>query len=60
VVQLISATTTGKGLKVKARLDKRRYRTGVRVSQAEMKKLHLVRSDFHGEWNYRIEPNSAN
>jgi len=25
-----------------------------------MKKLHLVRSDFHGEWNYRIEPKSAN
>lgn len=60
VVQLIGATTTGKGLKVKARLDKRRYRTGLRVSQADMKKLHLVRSDFHGEWNYRIEPNSAN
>jgi hypothetical protein len=60
VVQLIGATTTGKGLKVKARLDKRRYRTGLHVSQAEMKKLHLVRSDFHGEWNYRIEPNSAN
>lgn len=60
VVQLMGATTTGKGLKVKARLDKRRYRTGLRVSQAEMKKLHLVRSDFHGEWNYRIEPNSAN
>lgn len=60
VVQLIGATTTGKGLKVKARLDKRRYRTGLRVSQSEMKKLHLVRSDFHGEWNYRIEPNSAN
>lgn len=60
VVQLIGGTTTGKGLKVKARLDKRRYRTGLRVSQSEMKKLHLVRSDFHGEWNYRIEPNSAN
>jgi hypothetical protein len=60
VVQLIGATTTRKGLKVKARLDKRHYRTGLRVSQTEMKKLHLVRSGFHGEWNYRIEPNSAN
>ncbi|ADO75440.1 ISAzo13-like element ISStau6 family transposase [Stigmatella aurantiaca] len=60
VVQLIGATTTRKGLKVKARLDKRRYSTGLRVSRAEMKKLHLVRSDVHGEWNYRIEPNSAN
>jgi hypothetical protein len=60
VVQLIGATITGTGLKVKARLDKRRYRTSLRVSQAEMKKLHLVRADFHGEWNYRTEPNSAN
>ena len=34
VVNLIGTTTTAKGLKVKARLDRRRYRTGVSVSQA--------------------------
>lgn len=56
VVNLIGSTTTRKGLEVKARLDRRHYRTGVKVPQAEMKRLHLVRSDFHGEWNYRLEP----
>jgi Rhodopirellula transposase DDE domain len=56
VVNLIGSTTTSKGLKVKARLDRRRYRTGVSVSQAAMHQLHLVRSDFHGDWNYVLKP----
>ncbi|QAT83312.1 hypothetical protein EJ065_7501 [Corallococcus coralloides] len=58
VVNLIGTTTTAKGLKVKARLDRRRYRTGVSVSQAAMHQLRLVRSDFHGDWNYVLNPNS--
>lgn len=58
VVNLIGTTTTAKGLKVKARLDRRRYRTGVGVSQAAMHQLRLVRSDFHGDWNYVLNPNS--
>ncbi|WP_163787605.1 ISAzo13 family transposase [Myxococcus vastator] len=58
VVNLIGTTTTAKGLKVKARLDRRRYRTGVSVSQAAMHQLRLVRSDFHGDWNYVLKPNS--
>jgi len=58
VVNLIGTTTTAKGLKVKARLDRRRYRTGVSVSQATMHQLRLVRSDFHGDWNYVLNPNS--
>ncbi len=56
VVNLIGATTTKAGLRVRARLDRRHYRTGVSVPQAEMNKLHIIRSDFHGEWNYRLEP----
>jgi Rhodopirellula transposase DDE domain len=39
VVKLIGATTTRTGLKVKARLDRRRYRTGISVPQSEMKML---------------------
>ncbi|NVJ07633.1 ISAzo13 family transposase [Myxococcus sp. AM001] len=58
VVNLIGTTTTTKGLKVKARLDRRRYRTGVSVSQAAMHQLRLVRSKFHGEWNYVLKSNS--
>jgi hypothetical protein len=59
VVNLIGSTTTSKGLKVKARLDRRRYRTGVSVSQAAMHQLHLIRSDFHGDWNYVLKPKPA-
>ena len=59
VVNLIGSTTTSKGLKVKARLDRRRYHTGVSVSQAAMHQLHLVRSDSHSEWNYVLKPKTA-
>lgn len=58
VVNLIGATTTAKGLKVKARLDRRRYRTGISISQEAMHQLHLVRSKFHGDWNYVLKPKS--
>lgn len=58
VVNLIGATTTAKGLKVKARLDRRRYRTGISISQEAMHQLHLVRSNFHGDWNYVLMPKS--
>lgn len=60
VVNLIGATTTAKGLKVKAQMDRRHYRTGVNVSEEGMNQLHLVRSKFHGEWNYVLKPETAN
>jgi hypothetical protein len=54
IVQLIGATTTTTGLKVKARLDRRRYRTGVNVDDAVLDGLNLTLSEFHGEWNYTL------
>lgn len=56
VVNLISATTTTKGLAVKAQLDKNIYEKGKTVSAEEMKKIKLVQNHFHGEWNYSIKP----
>jgi hypothetical protein len=56
VVNLIAATTTTTGLTVKARLDRRTYERGVKVSKEEMKKLNIERHEFHGEWNYTIAP----
>ncbi|HUZ64142.1 MAG TPA: hypothetical protein VMU82_10585, partial [Acetobacteraceae bacterium] len=29
---------------------------GIKVSDAEMAKLNITPADFHGEWNYTIEP----
>jgi Rhodopirellula transposase DDE domain len=56
VVKLIGGTTTQSGLTVSARLDRRSYKTGITVTDAEMDNLKISRSKFHGEWNYRIQP----
>jgi hypothetical protein len=54
VVNLIANTTTTSGLKVKAKLDRRRYRTKVKVPNAVMRGLAIEPRRFHGEWNYVI------
>jgi transposase len=59
IVNLIAATTTKTGLKVRAKLDKRRYPKGLKVSDAEMALLNIDRNDFHGEWNYVIGPRKS-
>ena len=56
MVKLISRTSTAKGLKVTCRLDRRKYPTGRKVTEEEMKCLNLDRDKFHGEWNYTIRP----
>ena len=58
IVTLISRTTTAKGLKVICRLDRRKYPTGRKVSDEEMKRVNVKRSPFHGDWNYVIRPHS--
>ena len=57
IVNLIAATTTRKGLKVRAAIDDARYEKGVKVSDAELAAIRITRDDFHGEWNYVISPN---
>jgi len=56
VVKLIGATVTKTGLKVKARLDKRRYPTKVKVTDEQMRDVNIKPHAFHGEWNYTISP----
>ena len=56
VVQLIAHTTTSAGLRVKAKLDKRKYPTGVVVTKNEMDSLALHGGDFHADWNYELRP----
>ena len=56
VVRLIGSTRTKKGLRVRAKLDKRKYPTGVVVSKAEMSRLSIHRREFHGDWNYDLHP----
>jgi len=58
IVNLIAKTTTAKGLKVTCRLDRRKYPTGHKVTDEEMKRINLQPNKFHGEWNYVIKPNT--
>ncbi len=56
IVDLIGNTRTAAGLRVKAKLDKRKYPTGVVTTKAEMDALSLHRDEFRGEWNYELRP----
>lgn len=57
IINLIAGTTTRKGLKVHAELDNSVYPSGIKVSDAEFEKICITRNAFHGEWNYKIDPN---
>jgi hypothetical protein len=56
IVRLISATKTSKGLTVTCYLNRREYKTGIKISKKEQKQLNLKRNAFCGEWNYTIWP----
>jgi hypothetical protein len=56
IVQLIAATTTTTGLKVRCKLDQNTYPAGIKVSDAEIDALNISHHDFHGDWNYTVIP----
>ena len=55
VINLISNTTTSKGLLVKSAVDTKVYPKGIEVSDDELAKVKLQPHDFHGEWNYTVK-----
>lgn len=56
IVELIAATTTQAGLKVKAERDESLYQIALKPSPEQMASIHLTRSEYHGDWNYIIHP----
>ena len=56
IVQLIGGTTTRAGLTIRAGLDTGTYPTGVKVTDTELAGVQLEPAEFHGEWNYSINP----
>ena len=60
IVQTIAATTSSTGLTVHAELDDTTYPAGIKIPDRDMKALEtngtLTRHDFHGEWNYTLNP----
>ena len=56
IVNLIAATTTKTGLRVKSQLDTSKYPKGIKVGKQEFAAIQLHTDTFHGEWNYTILP----
>jgi hypothetical protein len=60
VLNLIAKTTTKAGLKVRAELDRGDYPTGIKVTDEQIKAVHIKPEAFHGDWNYTILPARKN
>ncbi len=60
IINLIANTTTEKGLEIQCVLDENKYPKGIKISDKELAKVNIKREDFHGEWNYTIEPSVGN
>ena len=56
ILSLIGATTTTTGLVVKAKLDEKKYTTGIKITDEQVKNWNIERDEFHGKWNYIIKP----
>jgi hypothetical protein len=56
IVNLIGNTTNWGGLIVRARLDRRKYALGKKVSVKDFRALQIEPDAFHGDWNYVIRP----
>ena len=54
VVELIGATTTQTGLRIRAERDTEFYETGIKVTDDELDALPLTRHEWHGDWNYTL------
>jgi hypothetical protein len=56
IVNLIGATRTAGGLRVRCEVDTGRYPQGQDISAAQLATVRLEPHRFHGDWNYTIRP----
>ena len=56
ILKYLRTTRTATGLRVRAHLVKRTYKTGVKVTKAQMHELRLTPGDSLPKWNYTIDP----
>lgn len=59
VVDLIAATKTRTGLKVRAQLDRSYYPTGTKITNSQLAAVPLTAHEWHGDWNYNVAPSRA-
>ncbi|MGI9044755.1 MAG: ISAzo13 family transposase [Gemmatimonadaceae bacterium] len=60
IVSLIGSTRSAAGLRVRSEIDRRRYASGVVVTNEQMAAIRLKPHAFHGDWNYTIRPRPRN
>jgi hypothetical protein len=56
MLKFIRATRTDTGMEVRARISRKKYQKGIRVSDRQMEQIHLKQARVNPEWNYIIEP----
>jgi len=54
ILNLIRGTSTNKGLSVSAKLDRKIYLTGTKISESEFKKIKIEHHVVNPDWNYTI------
>lgn len=54
IISLIRGTRTKSGLKITARMDRKRYETGRKISDDEFAKVNIKWHQVNPEWNYTI------
>jgi len=54
IINLIEGTKTKKGLKIKAKIDKKIYELKQKVSNKEFEKINLEEPKINSKWNYTI------
>jgi hypothetical protein len=55
IVNLIQGTKTEKGLKIKAKLDKRKYKRGKKIADKDFNNIGLKSHSINPNWNYSIQ-----
>ena len=54
IINFIEGTTTKKGLKIKAKMDKKLYELGKKISEKEFDKINIKEHEINPRWNYTL------
>ena len=54
IINLIEGTTTKTGLKITAKMDKKIYQLGKKMSDKEIKKINIKEHKINPKWNYTL------
>lgn len=54
ILNLIEGTKTRKGLKIKAKMDRKIYETGKKISKEDIEKINISNHKINPQWNYTI------